>query len=322
MTIQQSTYAAPRADLGEAFMEYSLNDTRFAASLILPVMPVMKKEATLSVITRESMLKRADAKRASGSAFNRVNLYAEDLSYACQEYGLEGPLPDDVRENYATDFDAEEATVRQVWHKLMNEREIRTASEIFDATTNWPSGTSALYTDVSSAPWDAAGSDVIGHVIDAKEQVRKNCGLNPNALIIGAATLSNLLQNTGIKNRFPGVDLLTESMLRGAMPSIFGIDRVIVGQSVYDSKPEGTAFSGSDVWSDDYALVAVVADPGAPLATPCIGRTVLWTGQSPEEWIVEQYREEQTTSEIYRCRHYLEEKVFDPYFGHLLKVDA
>jgi hypothetical protein len=277
---------------------------------------VTKKAATMSVLMREN-LKRSDAKHANGSAYNRVNMNIEDLAYACVEYGLEEQLTDPDRENYANDFDAELETAEDVQVKLLTEREIRVAALIFNTGT-WTGA--SLYTDVSAAPWDAAASDAIAHVLAGKEKVRQNTGFAPDSMAIGAATLANLLGNTGIKNRFPGAAIITEAMLRSQMASIFGLQNLFVGGKVYDSAKEGQAFSGADIWSDDYAMI-FKRNTGSTRSGG-LGRTMLWTPLTPEIATVEQYREEQTKSDIFRVTHYLQEKVFDASFGHLLKVDA
>ena len=43
---------------------------------------------------------------------------------------------------------------------------------------------------------------------------------------------------------------------------------------------------------------------------PVLGRTFLWTADSPQNLVVEQYREEQTRSEIYRVRHHVDDDAF------------
>jgi len=314
--IQQGTYATPREDLGEAVHEYDASAEGFIATEVLPIREVKRKAATVSVVTREN-LKRADARHANRGSFNRVDLYTEDLAYACKDYGLEGSLSDEDRANYENDFEAELETVMDVKHKLLVEAEIRAATLIFNTST-WTG--SALYTDVSSAPWDAAGSDAISHVLAAKEKVRANTGMTPDTLVISAKTLNNLLGNTGIKNRFPGAAVLTEQMIRQNLAAIFGLENLLVGKKTYDSAKEGQDFSGADIWSDDYAMICR-RNTGS-LKSGGLGRTFLWTLMSPENITVKQYREEQTESDIFRVRQFLEEKVFDPYFGHLLKIDA
>ena len=63
--IVSSSYAVPRLDLGEAFMEYMLSPTKFVGTQFLGSLPVSRKEGTFSKITRESLLRPgASVKRA------------------------------------------------------------------------------------------------------------------------------------------------------------------------------------------------------------------------------------------------------------------
>ena len=320
--IQQATRATPRLDLGAAFLEYQTTAAVFAGIQALAVFESQKKAAKFEKITRESLLNLADAKRSTAGDYNRIDLYAEDDDFSCEEFGLEGRLGDEQRSLYKADFDAEVAKTNQAGHILMVRQDVRAAALLFDPTTSWPTTDSNLYTDVSAAPWDAAGSDAIGHVIAASEKVRRNTGVKPNALLVGKVSLNNLLQNTGILARFPGAALVTAAMLRNAMAAIFDLDKLIVGETVYNGAKEGQAFSGTDVWNDDYALICRVAEPNAPLETPCVGRTILWGADSPQNPTVETYRQEDVRSTIIRVRHHVDELILDPYFGHLLKVDA
>ncbi len=314
--IQQGTYATPRADLGEAFHEHSFNPGDFIADQILPVKNVRKKAATMSVITRENS-KRADVKHANGAVYNRINLHTEDLEYQCTNKGLEIPLTDEDRENFADDFDAEIESTQALKKKVFTEQEIVVAEAIFNPTT-WAGAD--LYTDVSGDPWDAAASDAIAHVLAAKEKVRRNTGVVPDSLIIGAVTLNNLLGNTGIKAQFPGAPLITLDMLIQSMPKIFGLRQLLVGMGTYDSAKEGQDASISDIWSDDYAMIFKVQQ-GSTIVNPGLGRIITWDRYSQFLTTVEQYREEQTESDIFRAKHFDVPKIFDKYFGHLLKID-
>jgi hypothetical protein len=139
-------------------------------------------------------------------------------------------------------------------------------------------------------------------------------------MVIGAKTMNNILGNTGIKARFPGAALITEAMLRANLAAIFGLEQLLVGQEAYDSAKEGQTFVAADVWSDDYANICRINN--GSLVSGGLGRTFLWTDITPENVTVDQYREEQTKSDIFRVNQFLQEKLFDAYFGHLLKIDA
>jgi hypothetical protein len=45
------------------------------------------------------------------------------------------------------------------------------------------------------------------------------------------------------------------------------------------------------------------------LMQPCVGRTFLWTADSPTNPIVEQYRAESNRSDVFRVRHHVSEEL-------------
>ncbi len=313
------TYATPRLDLGAALMEHQMQAGSLIGTQLFPITPVAKQAATYSAITRESILIQSDAKRGSGGGYNRGDYEAKDKTYSCKEFGLEFKLGDDKRSLYASDFDAELAGTQITMDRLMRAQEIRIATAAFNTSTF--TGAS-LYTDVSANAWDqSADATPVDNVIAAKEIVRKNCGIEPNTMVIGQTTFNNLIKADDIKSRIVNVAMLTEQQIANALAPIFGVRQILVGKGVYNTADEGATMSISDIWSDDYALICV-SSMGAGLEMPSIGRTFLWTADSPSNATVEQYREEQTRSDIFRVRHYVDEELIDPYFGHLLKVDA
>jgi hypothetical protein len=127
---------------------------------------------------------------------------------------------------------------------------------------------------------------------------------------------------TVVKDAIKYTSRLTDEELTNAIADLFGVKKVLVGNGIYNSAKRGKTFVSADIWSDNYVMVAVVGNDGVDLSEPAIGRTILWEEDSPENAVVESYREEQTRSDIFRVRQYTAEKLIDPYFGHLLKVDA
>lgn len=319
MAIKQAVHGTPRAALGAAFQEYEPDLSRFIATQVLPLARTSEKAATFSAITRESMMIRADAVRASGGNYNRIDVYSEDKTFACEERGLEGRLPDDQRIFYRSDYDAEQATADHIMQQLMQELEIDVATLILNATT-WAGA--ALFKDVSAAPWSTAASDIIGPIIDAIEACRKNTGVMPDTLVIGAETFANMLKNTGIKAQFPGAPLITQEMVKAALAPIFGLDQILIGRGRYNTSDEGIAFVGADIWEKKYAMVMKAARENDPISTPCVGRTFLWESDSADLATVEEYREDKTRSDVFRVRHWKDDTVIDKYFGFLLQVEA
>jgi len=95
------------------------------ARRFLPIFQTKKKASIFPAITRESITREADTKRAPRGNYNRDSFQAKDRQYACEEHGLEGPLDDSEREMYATDFDAELTTVQIVTRRVLQAQEKR-----------------------------------------------------------------------------------------------------------------------------------------------------------------------------------------------------
>ena len=108
---------------------------------------------------------------------------------------------------------------------------------------------------------------------------------------------------------------------RELLADYLGLERVIVAKATTNSANEGQPFVGGRIWSNLYAMLAIISSAG-PAPTPGIGRSPLWTADSPTPIVVESYREEQTRNDIFRVRHTLDELIVDKYFGHLLKIAA
>lgn len=315
--VKAGTYATPRADLGVALEEYPLSYQGFVASDILPVFNVPKKTASFSAITRESILRPVDVRRSANGSYGRADSETDDLSYACVEYGLEGKLGDDEREFYATDFDAEMVTAALTRDRLAREREKRVASAIFNTST-WTGA--SLYTDLGT-DWDDASSTIVEDVETACNKVITLCGIRPNTVVLPRGAVPWIKKNTDLKARLQYVQALTDQAIMMSLPAIFGVERVLIAGGIYNSAAENETLVGADIWSDNYCWIGVCAKT-ANLAEPCVGRTLLWTNDSPSEFTTEEYREEQTRSTIYRVRHHLDSKIFDASFAHLLKIDT
>jgi len=314
----QGTRTVPRLELGEAALEFIQSQDEFIGTKVLPIFQTKKKAGVFPAITRESITREADTKRAPRGNYNRDSFQAKDRQYNCEEHGLEGPLDDSEREMYATDFDAELTTVQIVTRRVLQAQERRIASKVFDTTVFTGS---KLFTDYSSAPWDNKSSDAIGQVRAAREQVRQNCGIEPNSLILSKANMDRLIANEEVRKAIQYVARLTEAEILNAMADILGVKRIIVGRAIYNTAKEGKAFQGADIWSDDFVMVTVTGE-GQRLSDPTMGRIFLWTADSPENATVEQYRDDSARSDIFRVRQHVDEMIVDPYFAHLLKVDA
>jgi hypothetical protein len=306
-------------DLGAAVMEFMDQQATLIGTKVAPIFKSPIKKGVFNAITRECLTRDVDTKRAMRAGYNREGIATEEISFDCEEHGLEGALDDGERKLYARDFDGELVTTQQIMGLLLLAQEKRLAAALLNTTTFTGS---ALYSDNSSAPWDAAGSDAIGQIKTVREKIRQNCGFDSVSLICSQTNIDRLLLNTGVKAAIQYVARLTEAELLNALADILGVEKIYIGKAIRNSANKNKTFSGADVWDDDYAMLAVIAKNSQSLSEPALARTILWQDDSPENAVVEQYRDEKIKSDIFRVRHNVDELVIDPYFGHLMKVDA
>jgi len=310
--------ATPRLDLGAALEEYVQNAGDFIGTKLFPIFKTPQKAANFSAITRESLTQTPDTKRAPNGKYNRGSIGAKDVGYSCEENGFEMPLDDGERKNYAKDFDAELAVSKAAMNIVLRGQESRIAAAAINTSVFTGA---ALLTDVSGTnPWNDPAKDIIKTIRDGKAKIRTNCGMLPNMLLMSYTNLNLCLGNNGIKDAIKYTARPTEAEIINALKDLFGVPNILIGNAIKNSAKEGQVFSGADIWSSTYVLLAISAQDGQDPTQPSLGRTFLWANDSPENVMVEQYRDESIRSDVFRSRQHTDELLLDKYFGHLLKV--
>jgi len=314
-------HATPRADLGAALMQYPLTQPGFVGLQLLPVLPAGKQAATFKAVKADAILRDRDTKVNAGGAAPRDDYAVVDVSYACEKHAFETQITPEDRQFYSNDFDAEMMASEFCRDVILRAQERRIAALLQDVSaTGWYASDASLYTDVST-DWDNVASTIVADVLAARQKIVLKCGLQPDTLVLSAAHLPNLLNNTDIKARISNVQMLTEQNLLAALAPLMGLRRVLLAGGVRNSGGEGDTESNAFIWSDDYAWLGVTAMNGG-LAAPGVGRTILWQPVTGQNTVVEQYAEPQTDSDVIRCKQWVDEKIVDVRFGHVLKIDT
>jgi len=320
MAINYATYAVPREDLGEAYLEYQYEpDQVFIGNRVFAPSNVDLKAAKFPRITRESLLRTANVKRASGANYSRDEFEAEDVEYSCQERGHEVPIDMGEAARFAGDFNAEFLATRVAMWRVMLDQEKDVAAAVFDGTTNFTT-VIGNRTDVSTA-WSTQTTDIMADVFAAKEKVRARTGMEPNKMIMPAIDMKNLLTNDDIRAAIHYTRLPSVAVVMSALEELFGL-QLLIGKGVYNSAVEGADYSQTEIWGTGWAMVFVGCEAGASRRTACLGRTLHWTSAIPAETTAETYHEPQTNSIIYRARSFADELMLDTGLGQLLDTAA
>lgn len=322
MPINSSTAATVnlRPDLG-AFFEFDLEMEKqgFVGGKVLPIVDVSLQADNPGKLPLEQLLFDGDTAHASGSGFNRGNWSFERYTYATEEHGWEEPVSDRDRQRYSSILQAEAIATLRARSLIARNYESRVASAVFNSST-WTGA--SLTTDVTNEWDDTTNATPIVDVEAAVQKVYDGSGLKANALVVNWKVFRNLrncdevidrINSAGAGDASKASDVTTQMLAQ-----VFDLDYVIVAGASKNTATEGQSASVSQIWSDEYAMVCRVSDSVDP-RDACIGRTFHWTGNgSALDGVIEQYREEQSASDIIRCRFETDEVIMYPQAGHLL----
>lgn len=307
MSRAKSGSAIYRPDLGSyvsEFLEDEAAGMGFIGTQIFPIFPTAKKESSYPVIPKEAMLGISNVDRAPRGNYPRDDWEYERGFYSTSERAFEELLDDSERELFAQEAgdEAESIAVKRCMLKVSRAQEKRIADKLFNAT-NFSA------TSVSTC-WDVAASATpIDDIKTGIGDFRKQCGMLPSALVISYTTYLALQVCDQIvdqlKYTYPGIDVTNLNAQQ--MARVLGVPRLLVGGAVYNSAGKGQDGTIADLWDDEYAALVRIGE-GRDITTPCVGRTFLWTMDTPENQVVEQYREEPRRSEVYRVRQFVGEE--------------
>jgi hypothetical protein len=300
-----NTTSIIRPDLGMAVMEYV--DTGLAGLIglqVMPIFPVSEQSAAFPVIPKEALMKLPDTHRAPRGNYPSSDWTYEEGKYSTSENGWEEYIDDterkllDRRSPGLADFVA----VKRATNIILKNQEKRIAAKLFNAVN--------FTAHAVTNEWDdATNATPVADVSTGKLAFRSQCGVLPDALVIAYSTFENIKQCASVKDllkyTYPGIDL--NNLNAQDLARLFGLARVFVGNAMYDSAGKGVAATITDIWSNEYAALVKIGQDLQDVVEPCVGRTFLWTEDSPSNPIVEQYRVEGNRSDAFRVRHNTDE---------------
>jgi hypothetical protein len=306
-----------RPDLGAIAYEYLIGaaDRGFVCLDLLPVFDVQEQAGNYPVIPIEALLKLQTTARASRGAYSRGDWEFELGNYSCKENGWEEPVDDSESKLYQRYFDAEQIATLRAVDILLRAQEARVAAKIFNTANITATADVAI-------PWGTAATAVPrANIMTAKLAMRAASGLDPNVAVMSRKVFDTLMMTKEITDAF----MYTNPIQVGGydaqkllMAQYFGVDKILVAGAIKDGAKKGQAYSISDLWDDEYVGLFKVSSGGSDLREPCLGRTFLWTGDSPQNVVTESYREEQTRSNVYRVRQNTDEAFVFTGAGYLL----
>lgn len=304
-----------RPDLGVLAYEAMLAPGDFIADEIFPIFETDLQTGDYPVIPIEAFLKNKDTRRAPRGKYARDDYEFSTGNFACRDHGREEPLDDVEAAMYRRYFDGEAVAVERAVHKMRLAREVRVAAQVFNLTNVPLTGAAAVAWDVAATATPKVDVDV------GIAALRLNRGIMPNALVMAWDVFKHVLVSNEIKTylQYTSPHLIeTEQAQLDMLAKYFGVERVLVGRAIYDTAKKAKTSTLANVWSHDYVGLFRLGTSARDLREPCLGRTFLWTGDSPEMLVTEEYREEDIRANIYRVRNNIDEQFVFSGAGYLI----
>jgi hypothetical protein len=311
-----SSTTVQRPDLGQVAWAYMTSDARqeFIGLKSLPIFDTPEKTGDFPKISIEALLSVKDTTRASRAAYNQSDWEFETGTYNCQDNGWTELLDDEERRLYAYLFDAEIVNTERATHIIMMNHEIRSAALLFN-TSNFSN--TAVTTEWSTAASATPHKDVTVTGFNAMKAVG---GIIPDTGICSDTVFRNLINTDEVKDALKytnPIEMGGFEAQKQAIAMYFGLREILVGSSVKSTAKKGQSAVIADIWDDEYFMLAKVATTN-DLKMPQVGRTFLWTADSPGMLTTESYRVEDKRSNAYRVRHNVDEAIIFASAGYLL----
>jgi len=337
--------AITRTDASMTYQEFSLaaNQRKMIGLQVLPPIGVAQEASDFPKLEIASLLTEPrDTKRAPYGGYAREGWNWTTDSYNCNEHGVEEIADDAMIERYGDLVRVEQIAIGRAINRILQRLEYDIAQAVFNTTT-WTGAT--LTTAISTAWTTAASADPIADVDGAREKVITSCGQAPNTVVMTDYDFIYCLRTDRIESllKYDASQVLMAMNQRGgdmqlvnsaaqALAGLFQVDKVLIGQGVYNASDPGIAASFSRFWSTGYVMVCNTNDDGMngdlEAAAPNIGRTIFSTKNGEPlpgsddpgfgSLVFDEYRDEPVRGSVFRPRNKRDVKILHAEAGHLL----
>ena len=254
------------SNMSVAFMQEAY---AFVAGRAFPTVNVLKQTDKYFTYSQADFFRDQVQRRADGTESAGTGYSLSTATYGCEVYALHKDIGDQTRANADSPLNMDMDTTRFLSQQMLIRQEVQWAADAF-TTGVWGS-------DVTPGTlWDASSSTPIADVETAKNTVLTNTGYVPNTVIMSYKVFSALVDNADIVDRIKYTS--QESVTEELLARLFGVDRVLIMASTYNTAAEGATASYAQIGDKDVLVCYTPANPG--LMVPSAGYNMVWTGVS------------------------------------------
>jgi len=307
-----------RGDIAGVLEQAAGWESSLIGTRVLPILPVDVRAGQYPVFQlRQGQLLKNDVKnRAPYSQFPRGTRSFTQDSYVTSEFGYEEAVDDVVQQDVSRFFNAEVLAAKLCQRKLLLAHELRVASTIFNNSTFTATNSGVAYTIANIATMNVA--------LDVELAIDRLLGLGESRdnlrVVMSNQVWLRAKASTLFQNRMRGAGISNDTFLNAseqAAADVFGVREVIIGRASYDTAPEGVAFSGSQVWNNQFIWIGSVSESGGGYFGGGAGFTLAWAPYGPVTGVFT-YRDEAIKSNILRASQHVTEKIVNANAGQLI----
>ena len=307
--------ALVRPDIRNAVVEVwsqSLERQTFVADEICKRIDMPFSSGTLIRIPREAFTKdTATVDRAADGRYQEIEYKTDTLQYATKEQALAMRVDQKISNQAKTYFDAEVYAGRILLSRLFRAHEKTVAAAVMNTTTF----TGSTLTAATSNNWrtDQSGATPVQDILNARKNVRQNCGRDANTLIMDWVVWQNLRESAQILARVTGGARpdIPGSVTEQDVAKVLEIPNIIVAKGIADTTNMGQTFVGSGIWSQTACMVAYI-NPAASAFDITPFMAMHWDGDGGAwEFTMESFFSNERRGEVVRARR--DVGVFTPY---------
>jgi len=266
----------------------------YIADQVFPIVQVEKRSDYYFTFAKGAWFRDEVALRAPGTRAQRADYAISTASYTCLNYALSKAVPDEVRANADQPLRPSIEAAEFVSDALIRAREKRVADVVM-TSTNWSYSTSP------TTQWSSDVSEPFQDIDEAINGVVSTIGRFPNVAVMSYDVWRWLKNHPDLLDRVkftrPG-----GSPEHSDIAGWFGLEKVLIGLSLYDTAKEGQTASQAYLWGDDFWVGYVPSSPA--LMTPAAGYVFNWLNRE-----VRQYREDQEKTDVFEASEYADEVI-------------
>lgn len=254
--------------------------------------------------------------RGKDGTYNETTRATETDTFDCIDRGLEERIDDAFAREYERFFDAEVVVATNTLKQMRLLSEVRAASVLFNSGNFNATNSTVVYSEANIATID------FGLDVEAAKDRLNGKGIVPNTMVISKLLFNRLRRSVKLQTYIFGN--LPSGQQRVITPrdiaDVFEIENVLIGAVKKDTARKGKDPVLAPIWPMSNVWIGQTGS--GDFASGGAVRNIIWTGDAPDLYVTETYRNETRRSDMVRVRQHTTEKVIDETSGELIATQV